>query len=124
MKSASTSNDAAQQRQLLSVIGRVTFPAGLLLGIANVHLEAWPPAIALFGLGLVCSGEPCQGFNLQFLTSVPGEVMSELKIEALARTPSTAVELVPSSGLAARTLQYPPTFPSGERLRLRRRNAT
>jgi len=49
-----TAGEADQRKRLLSIILRITIPAALVLGFTNVHLAAWPSALSLFGLALVC----------------------------------------------------------------------
>ena len=53
-KPSLTDYEAAKRKWLLSMILRVAIPAAVVLGSVNVYLKAWPPALALFGLALVC----------------------------------------------------------------------
>ncbi len=48
-----TVEETAQRKRLLSFLLRVAFPAAVVLGLINVYLGAWPPALALFGLAIV-----------------------------------------------------------------------
>ena len=49
-----TAGEANQCERLLSIILRITIPTALVLGFTSVHLAAWPSALSLLGLALVC----------------------------------------------------------------------